>query len=382
MDPSLKANVYNSLLNDDSTRPWSLPQYICSTGNCTWDPIAALEVSASCTNVSSHLKFACGDVDEFYHVPNCTATLPKSNTSANFMFNRSEGFPVIIASVDPEKAEIYTEKWRWVTQFIAPNGLVLGAPFRVNPAQWQAMECVLTPIVRSFRAEVSKGVYREKTLATWTNGTYEIEPSGYFLRPPWGAEMGMERNQSFEIGPLPMQAMGTFFEDIFTGNAKTNARFGISFSSPGGVYAGTDVIQAIAYSNMTGCTVNTAQRLECVMNNVAAAVSKSFRDSVDTVNRAGTRMVSGQAKTSRTYIAVYWQWIALPALVWLLGLATLIGAAWKSRRAGVPKWKNDLVPLLFLYKDGLQNGVPQNEEEENGIKLRLCKSDDKMVLGG
>ncbi|KAJ5793602.1 hypothetical protein N7457_000201 [Penicillium paradoxum] len=383
VDPSLKANVYNSLLNDDSTRPWSLPHYTCSTGNCTWGAIAALELSASCTNVTNHLKFSCGEVDDFYYVPNCTVSLPNSNTSSNFMSGRSEGFPVTVALVDPENAEIYTTPWHWVTQFIAPEGLVMGAPFKANPTQWQAMECALIPTVRSFTAEVRRGVYKEKTLATWTNGTYEIDPSpGYFIRPPWGPEMGMERNQTFEIGPLPMQAMGKFFEDIFTGHAWTNARFGIQFSSPGGTYAGADIIQAIAYSDMTGCTVRTAERLECIMKNVAEAVSKSFRDSADIASGAGTHMVVGQAKTIVTYIAVFWQWMALPALVWLLGLATVIGTAWKSQRADIPKWKNDMIPLLFLYPDGQQHGVPRNEEEEDRLNLRLYRSDDKMVLGG
>ncbi|CAI7618969.1 unnamed protein product [Penicillium glandicola] len=386
VDPAFKANVYNSLLNSDSTKPWSIPQYTCSTGNCTWDSIAALELSSSCTDVTDQLKFVCYNNDtEFisiYGTPNCSVNLSGSTTSANFLSNKSDGYPVSIAYVASEEALIYKGLNHFTTQMIAPNGLVLAGPFELNKTKWQAMECSLFPTVRSFLPTVTNGIYHEKTLDTWTNSTFEYEPSpGYYLNPPWGPEMGMEHNQSFVLGSLSAAAMGWFFQDIFTGRAKISSLFGVTFMSSGdGMYTTTDVIQAISYGNITGCTDNTAERLRCAMENVAAAASKTFRDSVDTDSGAGNGTVAGQAKSSRTYITVHWQWIALPALVWLLGLTTVVGTMWKSRRGSVPKWKNDLIPLLFLYQNGQDESV-SGEKMNDSLNVRLYKSDDRIVLG-
>jgi hypothetical protein len=379
VDPIFKSNVYSSLLNSDPKKPWSIPQYSCSTGNCTWDPISALELSASCTNITDQLKFSCHDDPEFiakYGASNCSVNLLGSNTSATFVPNSWDGSPISVAAVKSSQSLVYKNIHHYVTQMIAPDGLLLAGPFKPGVTPWQAMECALIPIVRSFRITVTNGTYREETLATWTNGTTNPR-GGYYLYPPWGPELGMKHNQSFGLSAPTMKSMDGFFKSIFTGNAKLSPP-NVEFNSYGGSYAGTDIIQAILYAKITGCTATTADKLRCVMENVAAAASKTFRDSVATGNGAGGNgTISGQAKSSATYIAVHWQWITLPAVVWLLGLMTLVGTIWKSRRDSVPKWKNDLMPLLFLYKNRQVGDVL-----DSSLNLRLYKCDDKMVLGG
>ncbi|KAJ5489865.1 hypothetical protein N7453_010690 [Penicillium expansum] len=385
VDPVFKANVYSSLLNNDKTKPWSIPQYTCSTGNCTWDPIATLELTSSCANITDNLKFVCYNDKEFitgYGGPNCSVNLPGSPTSASFVFNKSDGYPVTVAAVKSTQAIVYKYPYHFATQMIAPDGLLLEGPFLPGKTKWQALECALIPTVRSVRTTVTNGTYHEESLATWTNITFQYEPSGpgYYLYPPWEPDMGMEHNQSFVLSSLSFVAMGWFFNSIFGGRAKLSSRFGVTFTSSADSYAGADIIEAIAYANITGCTANTAEKLQCVVENVAAAASKTFRDSVAPGYEPGNGTIVGQAKSSMTYVAVHWQWIALPALVWLLGLATLVGTIWKTRRGSVPQWKNDLIPLLFLYKNEQDEGVPG--ERTDSLKVRLYKSDDRMVLDG
>ncbi|OKO99529.1 hypothetical protein PENSUB_8374 [Penicillium subrubescens] len=47
---------------------------------------------------------------------------------------------------------------------------------------------------------------------------------------------------------------------------------------PNGTYAVPDTLRALAALNITGCDVMTAERLQCALINVAAAISKTFRD--------------------------------------------------------------------------------------------------------
>ncbi|OQE05885.1 hypothetical protein PENVUL_c021G08489 [Penicillium vulpinum] len=304
VDPIFKANIYNSLLNNDKTKPWSIPQYTCGTGNCTWDPIAALELSSSCTNVTDQLKFVCYDDKEFiskFGAPNCSVNLLGSTTSASFVLNQSHGYPVSVAYVKSNNALAYKSTNHYTTQMIAPDGLLLEGPFELGRTKWQAMECALMPTVRSFRTSVTNGIYHEETLAIWKNLTPILQGSDYSFNPPWRPNMGIEHNQSFLLSVLSIQAMEGFFKNIFTGRAELTSQYGMIFSSyGGGSYAGTDIIQAISHDNITGCNVNTAEKLGCVMENVAAAASKTFRDSAATDDGPGNGTIVGHAKSSTT----------------------------------------------------------------------------------
>jgi hypothetical protein len=79
---------------------------------------------------------------------------------------------------------------------------------------------------------------------------------------------------------------------------------------------------------------------------------------------------------------VRWEWIVLPGLVWVLGVGTLAGTIWKTRRAQVPKWKNDPIPLMFLYQDGSEKrGVSLDKvHRANNLSMRLYEDDKNMVL--
>lgn len=392
MDLPLKSNVYNALFNSDPSTPWSTPQYTCSSGNCTWDPIATLEVSASCTNITEYLMTFCHNVDddddsEFQGLglQECSVVLPSENpVSASFVNNTANAVPV---SVGSGERMAYENASIAAIQMIAQDKLIAGSPFG-SWKKWQAMECALFPTVRSFRAKVTRGVYHEETLAVWKNSSLSYEPqsgTGQFLHPPWGPDMGMKPNTSFMASGPALSAIADFLGDLFAGHAQVQWRFGLKFhAKKGALYAGTDLVQAIAFSNITGCTVNTAEKLQCAMDNAAKAITKTFRDTKPSGPAAIKHReyrATGQAMTNTVHIAVHWQWIVVPALVWLLGIVTLIGTIWKSRQADVPTWKTDLIPLLFLYKDAQETGVPSHGEPEDSHIVRLYEIDDRVVLG-
>ncbi|CAG8900297.1 unnamed protein product [Penicillium egyptiacum] len=386
LDPEMKANIYNSIFNSDSSRPWSIPRYTCSSGNCTWDPISTLEMRASCTNVTDRLKTECdhdGDNPRPKSIePICSVYLPggSRNLSAAFQLNTFQGTPIVIGSVDPL---IYTNSIIPPIQLIAPVEQPRGEAWEnkfSKQFKWQAIECSVDPVVHSFRASVSDGVYHQETLAISKNGSFEDSiHKHYHLHPTGGPEMGVERNKDFVIRSGSLVAIQYFFQNFFAGSTRMDL-FGFTFvpDSNKYKYATADLMQFITLSNMTGCAGGTTKKMHCAMNNVADAMSKSIRDTASSPNFA---IATGQAMTNKTHISIHWQWIILPVLVWLLGLLTLIGTIWKTRKAMIPTWKNETMPLLSLYRDG-HNEKPQIDQVLETERVMLYQSEGKMVLSG
>ncbi|KAB8205106.1 hypothetical protein BDV34DRAFT_196138 [Aspergillus parasiticus] len=405
VDPSLKANVYNSLFNNDQSKPWATPKYICNTSNCTWGPTAAIEVRARCSNVTDLLNTTCTTVTNNFSgydgTTNCTATLPLANTTAWFLSGMDVLQPLSVATVHASTALIYKNATLPPIQMISPTNLSMNTTFTENTAKWHATECSIQPIIHSFNATVTNNIYNETTIATWENSwatwdrglnisDSELQkiPAGMYFNPPWGLEQGITPNTSFMLSSVAASSLDTFFQGLFTGVWFMRSMYSSSFiPSTLGMYGAPDFIQAMAIGNITGCDVGSTDKLQCAMENVAAAVTKSFRDSVFIADSdpVSASMAVGKAMASMTYVEVRWQWIVLPGLVWVLGAVTLVGSMWKSRGVRAPKWRNDPVPLLFLFRGQRENavGVAEREVEEKveGLRVRLYESGGRMALG-
>ncbi|CAG7936879.1 unnamed protein product [Penicillium nalgiovense] len=396
----MKATIYNSLFNSDSSKSWSIPRYTCSTGNCTWDPIATLEIRASCANITDKLEyeFHHGPKDQVHKrndiglQPNYTFSSLKSggtNITADIETTFLDGTLVIFGSMPPL---VYNDTFMPPIQLIAPDGLLgkqlwnlEGDFFMVRDPKMQAIECTVYPAVRSFRPRVTEGVYHEETLEIW-----EERPTKDFwrgdrceLHPPWGPEKGVGPGKVFAIGMRSVQAMRYFFRGFFTGQGDVSAT-GYFYTSTTGFrteaigYASADLMQLMVLSNITGCTASSVEKLHCVMDNVATAMSKAMRDDESSSNLATT---DGKAMTSLTYVSIHWQWIVLPVLVWLLGLVTLLGTMWKTRRAMIPTWKNQTIPIISLCRNS-HNETTQGDQAVENERVRLYESEGKMMLSG
>ncbi|KAJ6121034.1 hypothetical protein N7523_005314 [Penicillium sp. IBT 18751x] len=85
VDPTLKANVYNALFSNVKSKPWPIPNYTCTTGNCTWSSIAALEMTAICTDITDQLNKTCQTIHAWPYEDgsnNCSLTLPGGGNEA------------------------------------------------------------------------------------------------------------------------------------------------------------------------------------------------------------------------------------------------------------------------------------------------------------
>lgn len=257
---------------------------------------------------------------------------------------------------------------------------------------FEATECVIVPVIRSFRASVENNVYTEETLATWDQSSL-IRGDGvahYDLVPPWGPEMGINQtNQVFGYNVLSSRVVTMFVQQILTGNlGMTDNDPEYQSTASDLIYAGRDMLVALGQGDVVGCGGYLPSRLNCTMENIAQAISKSFRDSRYRANAEdeSSRAV-GRAPVSVTHVGVRWAWIVLPALVLLLGILVLAGTLWKARRRCIPKWKNDPLPLLFLHNDktgekagGLGLPAQGSLSHTKTMKARLDTSDGRLLL--
>ncbi|PYH95611.1 hypothetical protein BO71DRAFT_408397 [Aspergillus ellipticus CBS 707.79] len=407
VDPVLKGNVYNALFNLDDSRPWATPHYVCSSGNCTWDPVAALGARALCSDVTHFLQAKNATVEgEGTELKN-TVFLP--NSTVMVWFNSTlvgDQVYMAVGAVNPTQALVYTNATYEPIQFIAPLNVNSTTgddhPALESISQFKATECSLEPTVRSFNASVQNSVYQEKTLAVWSQDMRHLsslqrrgaQPAFKGSPPGWGAAQGMQFNQTFLIDDSASTALGTFLEYLFTGSYRITGhktRLQVEDSEDGNAYATADTIQALMMGNMTGCSPYTTEKFACAMQNVAAAVSKSFRDSAYIAagsDIAGANMTEGRGLISQTFVEVHWQWIALPVVVWALGVLTLVGTAWKTRRSRVPTWQNSPMPLLYMYRgrdEDVRNGEGGKLSEgfisgSEDVRVMLCKENNRFTL--
>ncbi|PPJ54655.1 hypothetical protein CBER1_07664 [Cercospora berteroae] len=290
IDSVMKANVYSSLLNTDKSQAWSIPQFDCATGNCTWDPIATLAMMMAKGSNSNSTALAFGN----------------SISNASTIF---------------------------------------------------ATECAFQICVQSVRPRVSSGVYYEEEVDWWCDFTLQTMPTNYSLlhkdnpvgwrrlelSPPWGLEHGMQSGQTFGIASSSLSSLAGFIQGIFAGSS---------------MYAAQGILRSIFYGNISGCA-DEDDHLICAANNAAKAMTKTLRDSAFVASRSeNTTMARGRTLIMVNFVRIQWVWIALPALVWLLALVTWVGTLLKSSRARVPRWRDDILPLLFLYREG-EEGKPE-----------------------
>lgn len=61
-------------------------------------------------------------------------------------------------------------------------------------------------------------------------------------------------------------------------------------------------------------------------------------------------MTAGRALVSVAFVRVHWPWLTLSVLVWVSAAVTWIATLILPRAEKLRKWRNDILPLLFLYR--------------------------------
>jgi hypothetical protein len=205
--------------------------------------------------------------------------------------------------------------------------------------------------------------------------------------------MDLNSPKTLRYGLAAEKAVAKFLRILLTGYYWRNqTNEGFQATAPdAALYASTDVLQTLDRGDLTGCGAPVSYQLSvpgkvnCSMQNIARALSKTLRDSEFEAPDSSTYLGSsarGRVEVNVTFVAVRWQWIALPVFVWVLGAVALAGALWKSRTRRTPRWKNDPLPLLFLYQDETVDGTGNGTSDSgrrwvpntDRLKVRLYAS--------
>jgi hypothetical protein len=236
----------------------------------------------------------------------------------------------------------------------------------------EAYECILTPCVHQYSSKMSGGKLTSEILST---------DYGHILHAPrdvrgsnWTATVNGTHFYITDSGTAG--GVGAFTS---SGSVQTlvsglyRALIGTSAYSSNGVCQVTDgSMQCFSNSNPANSYAWTSTATEVIdqssnsfphiLDNVAAMGTDLFQ-------RFSTRNVSGSALEAQTYVEVRWFWLIYPAVLIVMGTASLLWTIHSTRTSDVVLWKESLLPLLCRYGDG------QETDDADGKNNRLSQMD-------
>ena len=382
----------------------SQPQFNCPTGNCTWAPFTTLGFRPTCADLSSQLNRTCKPVNNQTTVQSCTVAFPGGDDALSLWYIADPDYPgsstyMVVNSTDAMNATALTNI-TWQTKIYQsiravvppfqlgggqdPNEFNNGNHLLQNNTRFIGSECALSPCVLRLKASVSRGVYTEEILDTWTEFEYNY-PGPIVLSPPWAEGKNFtliaEWLQAITYSPGPDLFGGQMMGSAFTYDSNQAIRI-TDIPSVGSSSRENDALQAVFYANFNGTTCPTPDdNFACAFRSLSAAMTKSVRDAGLLKN--GTQepyVVEGTTNAMGIFIRIEWPWFALPVMIWVLSLVTLLTAMLKSRT--VPLWRDSVLPLVLL--SGERQAVGGVTEAELSIraeevKVQLVEDEQKRL---
>jgi len=121
--------------------------------------------------------------------------------------------------------------------------------------------------------------------------------------------------------------------------------------------------------------------LSDIFEGIAASLTQLARDSRD----SRPSEVTGQVALPVTYVHIRWEWLILPAVLEVAGIALLLSTMVVTKRAKTPLWKGSVLPFLYHgLEDGMKEDVSALEslssmEWEAKARVRLKRAEKGEV---
>lgn len=414
VDPVLKANVYNSLFNSDPNQPWVTPRYACNTGNCTFEPITTLAAWSECFDLTDLLHTECVPLLKNCTtgsscVSNCTVSIGPSDEGGLSLWRTTLGGVVLkVAATQnfttPRTIQAHQMSLP-VVQYIITKDIDRVARYDFNSSAdgaFVAAECGINIGVQAVQDSITNSTHSVEHIGSWQHGVPTLYSSSNPALATWWRTLSREWDPmapttddtlalppGFSVEPYVEGQLNAFISGLFGGNLQVFSSFA-SWQPGSGSYdfASTDTLRAIFYGNLSGCASGD-DHLTCAFDNVAKAMTKTFRDSAYMSHGLeGANATFGQTWTTLSYLRIDWQWMSLPFAVWIMAATLWCGTVLKTRRAQIPAWANNILPLLFLYRDGSEQGKGCKHDissagyiqKSERIMARLRVSDGKAAL--
>lgn len=289
--------------------------------------------------------------------------------------------------------DIYTDNWAdlWTRLNLAGvDGPLLGLNYlhmdmqdcsRLTVAA--AYECILTPCVHQYRSKMLGGKLTSEILST---------DYGHILDAPrdvrgsnWTATVNGTQfyiTDSGTAGGAGFYTISGYVEILVRGlyealiGTSTYEASGFCDPTSGSMQCFTNPTDPQAWTSTATEVIDTSSNsFPQILENIAATGTDLFQ-------RYSTRNVSGSVLEAQTYVEVRWLWLIYPAVLIVMGTASLLLTILGTRRNDMVVWKSSLLPLLCRYSDdqktvdvdGENNRVSQMDAIAGKERIQLSKA--------
>jgi hypothetical protein len=391
LNPVLKLNVYSSIFNSDASQPWATPQYTCGSGNCAFEPIITIAARARCHNLTDMLHTRCGVTN------NCTVSvglIDDQGLSLSYRLSIGGQFVAIgtAANLSTPHAS-NSNSWNRVPiiQYIMVkdfNRVLRNFDFDVAArldTPFLAAECEIVIGVQAVQDSIKNAKHSAEDIGFWRYGDpVTITTSNATLAAWWrnltgqwdsvpkedlSISQGITSPGMFALPPgyeiriFTIDALTTFIRSVFIGTFSASSE-GLPLFAAEGDYADAaiDITQSVFQGNISGCA-DSDDHLPCGVENMAKAMTKSFRDSSANVTYGETQVVI-------SYVRTNWFWFSPPLSVWAMAAVLWTSTVIHTRRMRVSAWANNILPLLFWYRGDIGKGEVGQQGCSNADYLR------------
>jgi hypothetical protein len=368
VDTDMKANIWAGLFATDPFGDWSIPNYYCTSGNCTWSEHSSLGICSKCADISSKLNKTCNaHASDLNNATGCDVALPNG-----FNLGGPEGSRrnLLAASTDysPLVYNNYSRPLSIIQVIAAYNTLFVNTSTHIN-----ATECVLTPCVINYnisylwtsptsRVDGFFGIPFWEIVES-TNDNYSFSTSA----PPWNGptlQIGADDNQriNYQMSQPSYSTLSYYLQALFNGYVITNGT-SVSYQSdnktrpvPGDA---ADAMQAL-YAPIESCSDIFFNPIydpaSCTIQWGAWAMTTVIRNTYWQDLGLNTYFTAGETYLPLQLVRVSWPWIIPIGLLWMFCVILSVYTMWKIRRVGIHGMA--LNPLTFLFLNLEDNGDP------------------------
>lgn len=244
-------------------------------------------------------------------------------------------------------------------------------------------QCAMTPCSRTYNISVSNGATTIHTSAPNFGETF-IHKSRSCWKKDKGAQPNLIHSNDSRNSLEDTSAMASCNWEMFRQYGFPNGLTGIHY----GEFFYGDMDYFLDYNRLEKSDADSIEEiastgLDQVTTRIANSLTKLALDKSNFT-------ITGTMSHTKTFVAVRWKWITLPAAVVLLSLAFLLTTILtNSRQKRLALWKSSVLPFLYHGIDSGRVSIPDGEKvavvsamevDAKGAKVQLEESERGRLL--
>jgi hypothetical protein len=378
----MRASLWAGIYSTDPFGDFSIPQYYCASGNCTWNEYSSLGICNKCSDISKKLTISCNShASDLNNVTGCDISLPNG-----FALGGPEGRRNHVLAASTSFAPLvygnYSAPLAIIQTIAGYNTLFVNKSTSIN-----ASECVITPCIINYNQSI---LSTTPDLATYGyNGipfyeyvdsiidNYSFNVSAF----PWNGpnlkltgDTAKGRPSAYQMSEPDFTALKYYLQSVFSGYVITD---GTSLSYSGDNVTrpvstnSADAMQALYLPFPYGCYDRFGNTMYdsavCTIEMASWAMTTNIRSNLFNSTDFNTNFAIGQTLLPISIIDVSWLWIIPVIALWLFCTILALATLWRSHRAGVQGMALNPLTFIFLNLEN-QHPLPEWWKSENARK--------------